>query len=358
VEQQTQLGNGQSTITRSFSYDFLKRLTSATNPESGVVNYSSYDGNGNLLSKSDARVQMSMTYDPILNRLAGKTYLDGTPNVAYTYDDANVPNSAGRLTAVTSTASTWNIVNYDGRGRPTSSSQTTGGQTYTFPNYSYNLADKLTSITYPSLRVVNTAYDLAARPKGVSGNPANGATTNYTSTTSPIVYASHGAIQQVTLFSNLVEQSCYNNRLQPTGIRLGGGATTNCANSGSDTLNLSYSYGTTTNNGNLLSQTITRPTFSAVQTYNTLTPYDGVNRLMAVQETGPGASWSESYGYDPFGNRWVTSPTPPTAETPTAQSWYFFPRGRCRRRWGHGQWVTHLRRLSRSHWHRPPATSS
>ncbi|MBZ5554968.1 MAG: hypothetical protein LAO21_19810, partial [Acidobacteriia bacterium] len=55
--------------TRSFSYDSLKRLTTATNPESGTVNYTSYDGNGNLLSKTDARgIITSYQYDA-LNRL-------------------------------------------------------------------------------------------------------------------------------------------------------------------------------------------------------------------------------------------------------------------------------------------------
>ena len=38
---------------RSFAYDSLSRLTSATNPESGATGYT-YDGNGNLLSRTDA----------------------------------------------------------------------------------------------------------------------------------------------------------------------------------------------------------------------------------------------------------------------------------------------------------------
>jgi YD repeat-containing protein len=38
--------------TRTFVYDSLKRLTSATNPESGVVGYT-YDDNGNLLESTE-----------------------------------------------------------------------------------------------------------------------------------------------------------------------------------------------------------------------------------------------------------------------------------------------------------------
>jgi YD repeat-containing protein len=38
----------QGSQTRTFVYDSLKRLSSATNPQSGTVSYD-YDGNGNLL---------------------------------------------------------------------------------------------------------------------------------------------------------------------------------------------------------------------------------------------------------------------------------------------------------------------
>ena len=41
---------------RTFAYDSLGRLTSATNPESGTASYT-YDGNGNLLTKSDRRAE-------------------------------------------------------------------------------------------------------------------------------------------------------------------------------------------------------------------------------------------------------------------------------------------------------------
>ena len=59
---------------RSFNYDSLSRLSSATNRESGTVTYSSYDGNGNLLTKTDARnVVTSFSYD-LLNRITLKSY--------------------------------------------------------------------------------------------------------------------------------------------------------------------------------------------------------------------------------------------------------------------------------------------
>ena len=50
-----------------------------------------------------------------------------------------------------------------------------------------------------------------------------------------------------------------------------------------------------------------------------------MNRLISAQETGTG-SWTESYQYDAYGNRWLgpgRAGLPSlTAETPVAQSWY------------------------------------
>lgn len=44
----------QGVQTRTFVYDSLKRLSTATNPESGTISYQ-YDNNGNLTQKTDAR---------------------------------------------------------------------------------------------------------------------------------------------------------------------------------------------------------------------------------------------------------------------------------------------------------------
>ena len=109
----------------------------------------------------------------------------------------------------------------------------------------------------------------------------------------------------------------------PTAIRLGTSTSTNCANTtGTDLLNLAYSYGTTNNNGNVQSQTIVRPVGTWTQSYSYT---DGVNRLTSASESGTG-SWSESYGYDAFGNRWVVGNPiglpPPTNETPQGQNWF------------------------------------
>jgi len=142
----------QSGQTRSFVYDSLGRLKTATNPESGTISYT-YDANGNLVTKTDARnviacfgslsgTACTPGYDP-LNRILNKTHSDGTPAVTYIYDDPTVPNAKGGLTSVSNGTSTTNYTNFDAVGNVLASNQIIAGETYTF-GYTYNLADPAT----------------------------------------------------------------------------------------------------------------------------------------------------------------------------------------------------------------------
>ncbi len=286
--------------TRSFVYDSLKRLTSATNPESGAVNYQ-YDNNGNLIQKTDARVPavtISYLYDA-LNRNYSRSYSDGTPAVAYIYDADSVPNAKGRMTSVSSSVSSYNYSSYDALGRVRGGTQTTDGQAYTM-GYDYDLAGNMTSQTYPSGRVVTSEYDAAARLAGVKNLAsgafyAGGASTD---TMNRLQYTPHGSTSQMRLGNGLWEHTNFNLRLQPIQIGLGSAGTN------SSLLQLDYTYGTTDNNGNVQSQTITVPTvagvngFIATQNYT----YDALSRLATAQENG-GASWKQNFLYDRFGNR-------------------------------------------------------
>ena len=124
-----QKGAPSGSLIRSFSYDSLSRLTSASNPENGTVRYS-YDNNSNVATKTDARgISVTYGYDA-LNRVTGKTYSDGTPTVTFAYDkpDAAIAsyalsNFVGRLGGAYLTESgvalhSYLPAGYDAVGRP------------------------------------------------------------------------------------------------------------------------------------------------------------------------------------------------------------------------------------------------
>ena len=150
----------QGTQTRTFVYDSLKRLRSATNPESGTITYD-YDNNGNLLTKTDARsITLTYVYDA-LNRNTSVDYSNTTigspnvPDITRVYDGAT--NGKGRF---------WNsyaggnlstganvehtaVDSYDALGRPLVQRQlvklnSTWGPTYQISR-GYNRAGAVTS---------------------------------------------------------------------------------------------------------------------------------------------------------------------------------------------------------------------
>ena len=212
----SQLGDGTgSSRSRNFDYDSLKRLKSATNPESGTITYghfsgatyiSGYDDDGNLVERKDAAgVVTSYAYDS-LNRLSNKSYTGATPGVNYYYDGSVTNKSIGRLIKASTTLQSDNTAafttydNYDEFGRVKQSTQTVGTQPYVF-HYTYNAAGGLETEQYPSTRTLTYCYDPAGRPAGVGTKGALSGvlgtnTTNYVPSTT---YDKHGGIQSMTL---------------------------------------------------------------------------------------------------------------------------------------------------------------
>jgi RHS repeat-associated protein len=300
-----QVQQGQQTIqTRTFVYDSLMRLVTATNPEmgttptNGTITYA-YDDGGNLLTKTDPRgVVTNYTYDAFSRPLTRSYQNDptNTPSVSYTYD--TLTNGKGRLTSVVSTnssnqtVSANNITSYDLLGRVTASNQVTDGQTYMM-SYGYDLSGNLLSQTYPSGRVVTNSFDVDGKLASVASQLPNQTSRTYANA---FTYTSHGAVSSMRLGNGKWESTSFNSRLQPIQIGLGSSA------NNTSLLKLNYDYGTTDNNGNVKKQTITIPgmTYPLIQENG----YDYLNRITTVEEKSNNISqWKQTFTYDCFGNR-------------------------------------------------------
>lgn len=279
----------QGVQTRTFAYDSLSRLRQAVNPESGTISYN-YDANGNLTTKTDARsVTTTYVYDN-LNRALTRSYSDGTPQVAYKYDDGSVQYSKGKLTRVSSSVSETRYTQFSNLGNVLATQQVTDNVTFNF-GYTYNLAGMPVSETYPSGRVVSNQFQTDGNLAQVNGL-MNGVGKTYAAN---ISYTSAGAISSMLLGNGRWESAGFNARLQPVQLALG------TTQNGVDMWKVNYDYGTTQNNGNLLSQTITVPSLNPiVQNYT----YDSLNRIKSAAETSNNQpSWQQVFNYDRYGNR-------------------------------------------------------
>jgi YD repeat-containing protein len=242
---------------RSFIYNSLSQLQSATNPETGTVGYA-YDVNGNVQSRTDARgVTTTYSYDQ-LNRLLSKTYsndLNGTPLSCFLYNLSTL--GVGRLTSAwtqsasaTTSCSTSaafltkrTIVAYDPMGRIVSEQQYTPASqasgTFYSPQYTYDLAGNLTSSTdgvTPSPTTPGTfltftyCYDGAGRLQLLSSNwidPTHPqwlfiaqsipCSTTSSPTLSSTPYTAFGALMNAEYGSGLTLNRAYDQRLRMTG---------------------------------------------------------------------------------------------------------------------------------------------
>lgn len=294
----TQISQGSQT--RSYVFDGLSRETSQTTPEAGTVSYQ-YNNYGKMTQRTDARaVVTTYTYDSTLNRLTGVSYnvsgatgVPSTPSVSFTYGTSASTYNNGRLITMSDGLGSESYA-YDDLGRQTQVQKTIYNVTYT-TSQTYNLANKVATMTYPSGRVIRTSYDAIGRPSGVQNNSTSA---NYATS------ISYNATNQVTGFSygNGVTASFgYSaQRLQLTSVSYG-------------TL-FSLNYGYTQNGGN--DGEITSITDNVESGRSASYTYDALYRLTAASTSGSSdyAAWGLSWSYDRYGNR--------TAQSVTAGSAY------------------------------------
>jgi RHS repeat-associated protein len=214
------------------------------------------------------------TYDA-LNRVTFTNYQNGSqPNTSVEYDGGGggAPNAKGRLTKITDESgnTTWS---YDAHGRVTGKSQLTTYNSLNYTHalsYTYDGAGRLSTITYPSGRVIGYTYGAAGRVSAIS--------VGSTIILSNVSYHPFGTVKSFTWGSGAVYARTFDasGRIQSYTI-------------GSSTRTLTYD----------AAGQITTIQDSAVPALNATYGYDNLGRLI----TYTGFPASQNYTYDANGNR-------------------------------------------------------
>jgi len=289
---------------RTFNYDSLSRLTSASNPESGTTTYE-YDSDtacaspnsfpGQLVSRVDARgIRTCQQYDA-LNRLTVKYYSDSTLSAYFTYDVApawmtDLTNIVGRLTVANNSSAG----STDGKAMSATFSYDTMGHVVreweqtpaaspggNFLYYTYDLAGDLASSTNGAGVTLSYNYNPTNRLTSLTSSQTG---TGFPGTLlSAVTYNALGAPLTDTLGANAKTES---RTYTPRGLLQ--------ALSTLQGTTLRYNFGLTfAPNGNILTG---NDSANGNWTYT----YDDFNRLLSANATGQ----AYTYDYDRFGNRW------------------------------------------------------
>jgi RHS repeat-associated protein len=268
-------------ITSYYNDDFGRKNQNGS-PDTGTTDHL-YDEAGNLIQRFDEKeTVVNYTYDA-LNRLTAIQFpADPNQNVIFTYDSTSITYGIGRLTGRTDPSGSYTFY-YDAHGNLIKEEKTINSILYT-TQYAYNNNNVLTSVTYPSGRVITYTPDQIGRISQVSttlnGNPKTLA--------SAVTYLPYGGITGLTYGNNLTLTQGYDNQYRFSSIVTG------------SIVNLSYGYDA---NGNITSITNPDPPGGEVlEPWGVYTYQTGTNKLTHIEGTSP-----IDFGYDANAN--ITSET-------------------------------------------------
>jgi RHS repeat-associated protein len=262
--------------TTNFTYDAFGRVTQTTFPSSFYESYA-YDAIGNLTSKTDRKGQTIQYVYDALNRLTQKSYPDST-SAAYTYD------LASRIQQVNDPTGTYAFA-YDNMGRligTTTNYSFLSGTTFTNA-YTYDLNSNRTGYTAPDGSTNTYTYDTLNRLTTLANSWAGSFS---------FTYDTLSRRTQMTRPNGVNTNYTYDSLSRLLSVLHQNGAST--IDGASYTLDSA---------GNRTSKT---DQLSSVTSNYT---YDSIYELTQVTQA---ANTTESYTYDPVGNR-LSSPTAATS---------------------------------------------
>ncbi|WP_444931801.1 RHS repeat-associated core domain-containing protein [Microbulbifer sp. SSSA002] len=189
--------------TTSYEYDFAGNLIKLTSPDTGITTYD-YDEAGNLKVRTDARgIVANYSYDA-LNRLTAISYPgNSSEDALFSYDSIEEDNKGvGQLTGYSNDAGSTALM-YDDLGRIIQQDDTIDSWSFS-TQYSYDSLGRISSITYPSGRIVSYSRDALGRISAISSQ--TNAEASARTIVSNIQYQPFGGISSMD-YGNGISQS-------------------------------------------------------------------------------------------------------------------------------------------------------
>jgi RHS repeat-associated protein len=186
-------------VTTSFVRNGFGEAIQEVSPDRGTTTYT-YNVAGERISEVDGRGQQITYVRDILGRVRSKTPV-GRPAsevVTYNYDAGGIGSyQIGRLTTVVDGSGT-TAFQYDHRGNMLRKRQAVGTTATASLIYAYDLADRITQITYPSGRIVGYVRDTKGRVV-TARTKASSTVTAWTNLATAVQYEPFAALKQATL---------------------------------------------------------------------------------------------------------------------------------------------------------------
>lgn len=191
-----------ATVKTTFVRNGFGEVIQEVSPDRGTSTYY-YNAAGQMTAAIDGRGQRVDYTRDILGRTLTKTPVGLTAQkITYTYDTAGITGSygIGRLSKIVDGSGT-TLFSYDHRGNLLIKRQKIGSTTAANVTWSYDLADRIATITYPSGRIVTYVRDTKGRVSSVT-TKASG-TAALVTLASGITYEAFGPLASATYGNGL-----------------------------------------------------------------------------------------------------------------------------------------------------------